>query len=129
MANLRLFPPDNIEPIILKKEIAEAKEERDDRRIRARLLLMFLLKTNDGRNLSIFRKHNLRPPEPEGEEGGDGEAPEVHVLEPGHAARRWKKVGKEIKAAQMAAEGKVQVVKRRRPAVKKQLEMSGDDGW
>lgn len=44
MANLKLFPPDNIEPIILRRQLAEEKEKRDRRRVIARLLLMFLLR-------------------------------------------------------------------------------------
>lgn len=59
MDTMRRFPPDNIEPDRLKREIHENKTSKVHRRIISRLLLLLMMQANDHHNLKTFRKQHL----------------------------------------------------------------------
>lgn len=59
MDTMRRFPPDNIEPARLKKEIAENKARKLQRRTLARMLLLLLMRANDHQGLKGHRKQHM----------------------------------------------------------------------
>jgi len=59
MDTMRRFPLDNIEPARLKKEIAENKARKLQRRTIARMLLLLLMRANDHKGLKGYRKQHL----------------------------------------------------------------------
>jgi hypothetical protein len=59
MDTMRRFPPDNIEPAKLKKETAEHRARKLQKRVIARLLLLLLMQANDHVHLRTFRKQHM----------------------------------------------------------------------
>jgi hypothetical protein len=59
MDTMRRFPPDNIEPAKLKKETAEHRARKLQKRVIARLLLLLFMQANDHVHLRTFRKQHM----------------------------------------------------------------------
>ena len=88
---------------------------------------MFQLRANQERHLEIFRKHCIRPPPPPltlEEEMALPPEPET-----GHALKKWKGIGRDLKLARMAAEGKTPVARRRIVKEKKPWESLEEDDF